>query len=151
MIRFNSRTPEWAWLSNFYDSPIVDIFGTIWPTAEHLYQACKCFDGRDRETVRKMPSPELARQTGKRIMKRRSWDDARIPTMREVLRMKFTQHHDLAKKLVETDNEVLEHLSPWDKFWGVTDRGEGENQMGILLMELRPQIAVFPPVHEQLP
>ncbi len=55
---------------------------------------------------------------------------------------KFTQHADLAEKLLATGDAVLEEGNNWgDEFWGVVD-GRGMNWLGTLLMTVRDMINI---------
>lgn len=62
--------------------------------------------------------------------------------MESIVRAKFSQHPDLAEKLVSTGDMHLEEGNWWgDVFWGVDKKtGEGENHLGIILMRLRDEL-----------
>ena len=56
------------------------------------------------------------------------------------LRKKFTEHLDLQKKLLETDDAILIEGNTWgDTYWGMC-AGIGENKLGQLLMKIREEI-----------
>ena len=60
--------------------------------------------------------------------------------MLEIVRSKFKQNKDLAKKLIETGDAYLEEGNWWgDKIWGVCN-GEGENRFGKILMQVREEL-----------
>lgn len=135
-IYFNSRTPQFAWLSNFYPSPIIDKNNAIWPSAEHAYQGQKTTDKEWKRTIRGASTPALAKRWGGVAPLRPDWNDKKIGLMRNILRAKFDQNEELRHKLIETGTKKLVHEAPWDSFWG-SGANNGRNQLGLLLMELR--------------
>ena len=65
------------------------------------------------------------------------WRDASIGAMEGALYEKFIQHHELLQMLLATAtcNIIYHHRS--DDLWGDGGYGEGQNQLGMLLMKLR--------------
>ena len=60
--------------------------------------------------------------------------------MKEIIRRKFSQHPDLADKLVATGQKELQEGNNWgDTFWGISN-GKGQNNLGIILMEVREEL-----------
>ncbi len=57
--------------------------------------------------------------------------------MRKAILAKFQAHPEIKKILIETENEIIIENSPFDHYWGIGQNGEGQNRLGILLMELR--------------
>lgn len=139
-ILFNSKTPEFAWLSNFSPHSVGNQ-----PTAEHAYQASKSTNPKDWERIRSLRTPSEAKQEGKILQARftpeqqERWKNEKVGVMRKVLRTKFGQHPELMWALVGTIPYTLYHLSPWDLYWGVDAKLQGENHLGQLLMELRDE------------
>lgn len=136
-IYFNSKTHQWAWLSNFAPTPIVDKKNAIWPTAEHAYQGQKTHDTKWKRTIRGATTPATAKRWGKQVPVRSDWDKVKVKIMRNILAAKFGQSDELHTKLIQTDGRELIHLSPWDGFWGTGPSKNGKNMLGKLLMELR--------------
>jgi ribA/ribD-fused uncharacterized protein len=150
MIFFNSYSPQWGWMSNFWPAPIrVPVGGGFgdkqsFPSAEHLYQFSK-WDRRGVDQRELMDAicglnevdAASAKRWGRKVRVRPNWEGMKLKVMRNVLREKFAQHHDLAVRLAETDDELLLHLSPWDKFWGVSETRVGLNRLGQLMMQRR--------------
>ena len=66
--------------------------------------------------------------------------------MLEGLAAKFRQHPDLGRRLVATGDRKIVELSDSDHYWGANPDGEGQNRLGVLLMEIR---AVLQNPHEQ--
>lgn len=134
MIFFNSYTKDYAWLSNFSPHPV----GT-WPTLEHAYQASRTVCPIEREYIRRARTPGAARTVGKTLTTRPDWSVVKVPIMKRALTVKFTDP-EIRQKLLDTGTEHLIHLSPWDTFWGADHRGNGENVLGKLIMEVRDDL-----------
>jgi hypothetical protein len=60
--------------------------------------------------------------------------------MKLVLRAKFSQHTNLMQMLVDTGDAQLVENSPYDAFWGIGRDGTGQNQLGLLLQEIRTEL-----------
>ncbi len=126
-------------LSNFYMVP-VEFEGITYPSSEHAYQAAKSDDQNDRLFIAGLLKPEQAKSHGRRIKAVADWNERRIDVMERVLRAKFSQNPDLAYKLRKTgDAELIEGNTWKDRFWGVY-RGEGQNNLGKLLMKIRSEM-----------
>ena len=121
---------EYAFLSNFYDSPIF-YEGITYPTNEHFFQAMKTLD--------------LAKRMGRNVQLRPDWEKVKVDVMRTGLMLKFTDAA-LAEKLLATGDEELVEGNWWhDNTWGnchctECSRKGGRNLLGMLLMELRKEL-----------
>lgn len=131
---------EYYFLSNFY--PVgIQYKQVMYPTVEHAYQAAKFEEPEMREYIRGLPTPGRARKVaredyGKYI--RSDWPETRVPVMRAFTWIKYRDVH-LRRLLQKTGTRLLIEGNEWgDKFWGVCG-GEGENQLGRLLMRTRLQ------------
>lgn len=127
--------PKNTWLSVFYNSPII-INKKSYRTVAHYYQACKAASEYDHERIREEKTPTLAKRLSGKSISRRDWELVKVEVMKKGLLAKFQQHEKLKVKLLETGNKKIFEDSPYDKFWG-WHRGDGENKMGELLMEVR--------------
>ena len=47
-------------------------------------------------------NPDESKRAGKRVKLRSDWEDVKLGIMEEILRAKFTQHEDIAQKLINT-------------------------------------------------
>ncbi len=75
------------------------------------------------------------------MVPRKGWEDVRIDVMEEIQMAKFTQHPELAEKLIATGDAMLTYNNECgDKYWGVFN-GEGENNLGKVLMKVRARLA----------
>jgi len=129
------RDPNFSWLLNSHPSDVV-FDGETYRTLEHAFQAAKTDDQDDRTKIRFADSARKARQIGRRMSIHQNWDAERVNVMRQLLESKF-QAPDLRQKLLATKSAKLE--SGGHKFWGLV-KGQGDNLLGKLLMELRASI-----------
>lgn len=130
---------EYAFLSNFYDSPI-ERDGIVYPTNEHFFQAMKTLNPEEHRQIAAAATPGKAKRLGRQVKLRPDWEEVKLQIMKEGLILKFFCNKDLAKKLIATGNAELVEGNTWnDKFWGVCD-GVGENNLGKLLMEIREDL-----------
>lgn len=121
---------DYSFLSNFY-----------WHgwTVEHHFQAAKTDDPAWVQKILHAPSPGAAKKLGRKAPMRPTWDDEKVPVMRTLLRMKFSDIA-LAERLLATGDAQLIEGNWWgDKFWGVSG-GAGENNLGKLLMQVREEL-----------
>lgn len=137
-IRFYSKTAGYSWLSNFSDDGFI-VNGVRWPSVEHYYQAHKFSGTEIFRQVQQAVSALKAKKMGETHADcvRGDWVSMKEAIMRKALQAKFLQNDRLRKLLLETGEEELEHESSTDLYWGRTESGEGENRLGVLLMELR--------------
>lgn len=141
-IYFQSKGfPEFRFLSNFHMAPFT--IGThTYPSVEHYYQAAKAIDGETFKYVLAAPTPAEAMRRGRGIKSGgwnpEAWEKQKCHFMRVGCRAKFDQHPDLSAMLKETYPFELVEFAPWgDTFWGVDKNYEGQNNLGIILMEIR--------------
>jgi N-glycosidase YbiA len=128
---------EYHFLSNFYPAPISLFHGRlVAATAEHLYQALKAVKPEDMRFVLDAPTPGQAKRRGRAIEVRPDWDEMKIAVMCAAITQKFA-NPELAQWLKDTgDAELIEGNTWGDRFWGVC-KGEGENNLGKILMAYR--------------
>ena len=139
---------RWAFLSNFYPSPLV-WEGITYPTAEHAFNAAKTLDRVKRYEIAEAATPAKAKKMGRAVDLRPRWESFyRYVVMRDVLRAKFTCHPGRIQALLSTDDAVLIEGNRWhDQHWGNCRCGRpkcaepGLNFLGFMLMELRAELA----------
>lgn len=135
---------EYAFLSNFYDSPF-ELDDVTYPTVEHFFQAMKSFDPKERKVIAAAITPGQAKRLGRKVTLRADWEDIKVDVMKFALRCKF-QIPELREKLLATGNEELIEGNWWhDNTWGDCMCSEcqnkpGRNMLGMLLMEIRSDI-----------
>jgi len=135
--RFNG---EYVFLSSFYPVLIV-VDGVKYPTVEHAYQAAKTQDPLEKQMVARAGTPGRAKRMGRKLNLRPDWEEIKIDTMLGLVRLKFTESNLRTQLLATGDTELVEGNKWGDKFWGVC-RGEGQNQLGRILMAVREECRV---------
>lgn len=128
----------YRFLSNFCGTPFR-------LSVEHVFQALKTTDWRDQVSILCASTPGAAKGLGREVALRPDWNNIRVDVMRELLRYKFADP-DFAHRLLATGDALLIEGNRWnDRFWGVcpVGSGEGENQLGFLLMEIRDELRVL--------
>lgn len=125
---------EYRFLSNFHYEPI-EFEDRIYPCVENAYQASKSLDLEIRAKFENLSAKE-AQNYGQKIHIRSDWDDIKYSVMEKLIRLKF-RNKDLYEKLQQTSGFLLEETNWWgDKYWGVF-KGEGLNNLGKILMNVR--------------
>ena len=135
---------EFAFLSNFYESPVSDGF-TTFPTVEHYFQAAKAVWVKDYDDIQYAKTPGEAKRIGRRITIRGDWESIKLDVMETALRKKFAIPELREQLLATGDTELVEGNHWHDNFWG--DCGcekckhtHGQNNLGKLLMKIRADI-----------
>ena len=129
---------QYGWLSNFSPAKVW-LCGFDYPTVEHAYQASKMRDHEWQMQIRHRPSPIDAKEMGKCCDLRPDWEEIKLTVMEYFLRQKFHIPYLKAKLLATGDAEIIEGNEWGDTYWGVC-RGQGENHLGILLMQVREEL-----------
>lgn len=140
---FNPGTPYFFY-SNFYPFSI-NYQGITYPTTEHAYQAAKVQDTDTRMLIMRQPTSAQAKKMGKIINVRLDWDAIKFQVMRDILNLKFVYGSVLAAKLRSSGNAYIIEGNYWhDLIWGQCScrrhNWEGENKLGLLLMEVRSEL-----------
>lgn len=123
----------------------------IYGSSEHLYQALKSESIDYRESIRNIVDPHKTKSAARKLKTvdeagffepflREDWDQVKDFAMKLVLELKFKQNQNLMEQLLKTGNEKLEERNDWkDTYWG-TYLGDGQNKLGLFLMELREDL-----------
>ena len=131
---------SYDFLSNFHPSPIT-FEGIEYATVEHAYQAAKTESLEEKRAIAALTTAGRAKRMGKRVALRANWESVKVEIMAELVRLKFTSYANLREQLLATgDTELVEGNSWGDTFWGVC-RGEGRNELGRILMQVRGELA----------
>jgi len=132
-------------LSNLYRREI-EFEGATYPTAEHAYQAGKPRKESVRAWLMAAPSPALLAMAAHGLYwwdVRADWSKIKFLRMKNVLRVKFTQHEDLRATLLSTGAARLVECATVDnavnRLWGEVN-GRGRNMLGTLLMDVRTEL-----------
>lgn len=127
-------------LSNFFPCSIFHE-GLWYPSVEAAYQASKWPQNKRDEFTR------ITAGQSKRIGKKApdfdkiKWDKNKVKLMSLLVLQKFENNPDLKAMLKATGDAYLEETNSWgDTFWGRNEDGEGENNLGKILMAVRKTI-----------
>lgn len=148
-------TPNWAihsedvisgfvgpfrFLSNFWPCPNGIVYmGSRFPTVEHAYQAAKYPVSDHHEFI--SISASTAKTFGRAATLPENWNDIKYDIMKQLVKEKFTSDPTLASQLKLTGKRILEERNFWgDTYWGVNLKGNGNNNLGKILMEIRLDI-----------
>ena len=142
-IKFYNRYDPYYEFTNFYFSPI-NLDDHTWPTTEHYFQAQKFVGTPYYDYIRKVSYPrdafQVSRDPSAHAWIRGDWHHVKNDVMLKALQAKFTQHADLKRLLLGTeDRELIEHTHN-DSYWGDGGDGSGANHLGRLLMQVRNEI-----------
>lgn len=142
VIKFYREKDDYGEFSNFFPRPIT-VDGEEYSTSEHYFQAMKYHKNPEYfEKIKNAKTPNECAKLGRSRDHplRPDWEDVKDDIMRTAIRAKFTQHEDLKKVLLDTeDTELVE--STWrDSYWADGGDGKGKNMLGKLLMELREEL-----------
>ena len=146
-LYFNSRTPYLDVFSNFHTEPL-EINGEIWKSGEHFYQAAKFAktglqpDEEIYHTIINAETPGTAKRLADEYFseenKGRSHQALRtFQAMATMLNVKFAPGTLARKRLMQTGDLELIHLSGSDFFWGRNRKDDGKNLLGKALMQMR--------------
>ena len=136
---------EYAFLSNMYTCPIeIKMKGKMYTFScvESAFQACKAPHRADEFT---RLSGVQAKRLGRVVDVTEQWGNIeewnknRTEMMRIILQHKFSQHPDLATKLIAIKEPIVEENDWNDTYWGMCN-GKGCNNLGKLLMIVREKL-----------
>ena len=121
----------------------IEIWGEVFPTVEHAYQASRIKPGNERDAIKNAPSPKDAWREGQKYkndpnLSIQNFDKDAV--MEELSRAKMAQHPDIIEILKESGNRGLLKIYPTDYYWGTGHDGSGENKLGKLWMKLRDEL-----------
>ncbi len=132
---------------------ISDIDGTIYNCCEQYMMAKKALlfgDTLTQAAIMKTASAKEQQALGRQVANfdASKWDKHKYGIVWFANYLKFSQHDDLAARLLATNNKVLAEASPYDLVWGIgftaedeqalnTKAWTGQNLLGKVLMSVR--------------
>lgn len=75
---------EHFFLSNFYNCD-VKFDGVVYPSAEHAFQAAKCANLKQRESILNVKTPAHAKSLGRQIHLKSNWNSERLNVMEKIV------------------------------------------------------------------
>ncbi|KKM92918.1 hypothetical protein LCGC14_1213550 [marine sediment metagenome] len=138
MTEINSFQGEYKFLSNFFLCDI-NYNGRTYPSAEHAFQAQKSLKQMDQRKIARLDNPGHAKRAGRKLKIRPDWDKIKLDIMKAILEVKF-KGPELGQKLMNTSPAKLIEGNNWnDTYWGIC-KGQGLNNLGIILMSIRDSL-----------
>lgn len=138
ILFYKTNDPQ-GFLNNFYPSRIY-VYNRWWKNVEAPYQSRKTIDKEEIDAIWAAEKPKQARDLGQKVKIVAYWDEMKDMVMYDCVLAKFTQNHDLLKKLLETGDAELIEDSPVDWYWGWGKDHTGQNKLGQILMEVREEL-----------
>ena len=136
----NDFKGKYYFLSNFFNAPVT-YEGITYQNNEAAFQSAKVLDYNIRQTFAEL-DPSSAKKKGRHVKLREDWEDVKFNIMYEICLAKFSQNEHLKNKLLQTGTKHLEEGNTWgDKIWG-TVNGEGDNNLGKILMRIRKEFQI---------
>ena len=127
-----------GYMGNYFKSRFF-VYGRWWDDVEAPYQAAKTVVQAEKDEIWAAEKANDSRLLGQKVTMRPDWDQVKRGVMKECVLAKFLQHADLRKQLIETgDEELIEDTTTTnDTYWGCGTNGDGQNNLGKILMEIR--------------
>lgn len=136
-----------------------DYDGTIYNCCEQymMYKKAQLFEDIEiGKQILEESDPSNQQKLGRQIkgFSAEIWDKNKIGIVWQGNYLKFTQHDDLRKRLLETENRILAEASPYDLIWGIGFRAnddlaldqknwKGQNLLGNVLMSVREALKLY--------
>ena len=143
-------TPAFYPLDNF-SAHTVEIWGKVFPTAEHAFQWKKFAITRPdiAQEILTAKSPHIVKEIADAHKNDipTTWVDEKVAVMEQILSAKADQHKDVREILKKTGTREIIENSPVDSFWGIGPDQKGENNVGKIWMRLRNTISTHTRPH----
>jgi ribA/ribD-fused uncharacterized protein len=116
--------------------------GVIYPSAQNAFEASKLPEQADREIFVSCPPNEARfKAEGLPTIPKHKWLAKRVSVMTDIQKAKFMTNPELKELLLATGQKQLINANHYgDAFWGTNEIGEGENVLGVILMEFRESL-----------
>lgn len=129
---------EYSFLSMSYPA-VITYNGIVFYTAEAAYQAQKMTSRKEQEKMSAL-GLEAVRKRGQKISPRPDWEKIKTQIMYEIQLAKFSQSPHLKEKLLSTAGKTLLDTGYAHNPYWTEMRGEGENNLGKILMKVREEL-----------
>jgi len=123
--------------------------GETYGSSEHIYMAMKSNNPLWHKKIRGMDEPHKTKTAARKYLQkdllfeteevfsfREDWDEVKYEIMKAIIYLKFIQNKYLANQLINIEGYIEERNDWNDTYWGTYD-GNGENNLGKILMEVR--------------
>lgn len=131
-----------------YTAHAIEIDGIVFLTVEHAYQCQRYIDQKIIEEIRAAHSPVLAWEVSSKYKQFQISDfkreEYKLKIMKMLMEMKVDQHQDVRQALIDSgDLKIVKHIvtyPPGDGFWDDGEDGKGQNQIGVMWMDIRKRL-----------
>jgi len=129
-------------LSNEFGTP-VGLEGGVYPSVAHAFQAARTSDKDLRRQIAQVDLTQ-AYSLSEAIDNPADWTRTRVKVMERLIRDKFMRSKELQRRLLDTGSRAIintyeDASQPSNLFWGVV-QSKGQNQVGVILMQLRKDL-----------
>jgi ribA/ribD-fused uncharacterized protein len=132
--------------SNFWESPF-HINNYQYVSAEHAYQAAKAEFHREKRTFFRIlaarhatDAKSLGAPIHRRCPAQCPWENRKTHILADIVRAKMAQCPECRCWLLSSkDREIIHNVQ--DTLWGINRAGMGRNLFGVILMQIRREIA----------
>tara|TARA_Y100001963_G_C6648490_1_gene384524 strand:- start:67 stop:879 length:813 start_codon:yes stop_codon:yes gene_type:complete len=155
-INYSHTSKKYKWLSTFNVGEPFKYNNIEYPSVENAFHAQKISDDDPRKEEYQMlfstnkepilPAKEAKKMSNKTFFKqnnfllRKDWDTVKNSFMKEISEEYYLSNKEFLTKLIETNDKNLIYTGIGiDNYWGI-HKGEGENNHGKILMELREEL-----------
>ena len=104
---------------------------------ESAFQACKSEDSLTHQVFQTLNGYE-AKRLGRQIPIRGNWKQIRVEVMYQLLKLKFSDPYLVSLLIMTPDDDIVEHNTWNDTFWGVCN-GRGEDNLGKLIRKIKQE------------
>lgn len=120
----------------------IELEGRSWPSAEHYVAVMLAGNRGLAERVNDAQTAQGAYQLIKPWYrpKVRGWKSLRRVYMTRALYTVVQMYPDVAKYLVETEDQLIAESSAYDHYWGIGRDMRGENMLGKVWMDIRKKL-----------
>lgn len=127
-----------GYLSNDVPTPVV-LDGIEYPSVTHAYWSLSTDDPAAAEAIRRAARATDAARLGVQAHRKDGWPGVRLAVMTNLVRAKFYQHPDLARKLLATgEARIRSAHSLSGSYW--QDGAHGRNWLGRVLELVRSEL-----------
>ncbi len=151
IIKFNSFSNNYNWLSNFYKQHNLielKIFNVsiFFNSIEPAFQSLKLFHLEENKNELELitlfnffstlQNGDAKKEGNKLNINLKSWEDKKLFYMEELIKRKF-KNQNLKEKLLNTKEAMLIEYNTGSNYWGVNSKMIGENHLGRIIMSVR--------------
>lgn len=112
----------------------------IFHTSEAAYNSYKCEDKNYIQKQINCKTPFNSRKLALEIKETIHWKENKIKIMKKIIHIKLFQHEDFRNNLLNTGYRKIIFSDKNDDFWGLGRNGNGSNNLGKILTELRYEL-----------